>query len=326
MHSLAWRRVVILACLSVAVSASEGRAQPLPTSNLDAIRGVVAAFERYPVVAIGENHGLRQAGDFYVALVKSPELAAKVDDIVIEFGSQRSQPIVDRYIAGEPVPLKELSQVWQNTTKTLSWESPIYPALLAAVRDVNQRTPAKRRLRVVAGDAPIDWDNVHTHAEWAAFQPNDVAFADVIGREVLARKRKALVILGSDHLTKGGNRNGGPNTTTRINDKFLGSMFVVLLHTRGPRDDEAQMASWHAPALAPVAGTWLASRPRGGRRLGELCDALLYLGPAARLTTAQPDWDRLDRDYLQEVDRRCRIQFGCPFELDRWKRGLRPCP
>jgi hypothetical protein len=57
-----------------------------------------------------------------------------------------------------------------------------------------------------------------------------------------------------------------------------------------------------------------------------MCDALLYLGPAARLTTAQPDWDRLDRDYLQEVDRRHRIQFGCPFDLNRWKRGQRPCP
>lgn len=289
------------------------------------IEGIVAAFDQFPVVVIGESHGVKQAGDFYVSLVRNSEFAAKVDDIVVEFGSQRSQPIVDRYIRGEDVPPKELAQVWRNTTKTLSWESPIYPALLTAVRDVNRRSSSSRRLRVLAGDAPIDWSRVHSHADWAAFQPNDVAFSDIILLGEQAR-RKVLVILGGNHVTKGGSRDLRPNTTTRVNAKFPGSMFIVLLHTGASAAVESQMAAWPVPALVSVAETRLATLPHAQRLLGDTCDAILYLGPGRSLKTAQANWEELDADYLQEVDRRHQIQFGCPLNLSRWKRGQRPCP
>ena len=198
--------------------------------------------------------------------------------------------------------------------------------LLAAVREVNRRLPAGRRLRVLAGDAPIDWGKVHTRAEWAAFQPNDAAFADVISREVLAKHHRALVILGGNHLTKGGDRNGRPDTTTRVEQRWPGSLFVVLLHTAGSRGAEERMAAWRVPALMSVRGTWLAALPRGPRRLDETCDALLYLGAGSSLRTAEPDWNALTADELAEIDRRHRIQFACPLNLGRWKRGQRPCP
>jgi hypothetical protein len=315
-----------LACLVLTLLPALGQGQGNAAQPVEAIGGILAAFDHHPIVAIGENHAIKQAGDFYLALVKSPQFAAKVNDVVIEFASQTSQTVLDRYIAGDEVPLSELSQAWRNTTKTLSWESPIYPALLAAIREVNGRLPRQRRLRVVAGDALIDWGKVHTHDDWASFQPNDVAFAQVIDRQVLARGRKALVILGGNHLTKGGDRDRGPNTTTRVTDKTADAMFVVLLHTGAAKDAQDRMAAWQPPMLAAVPGTWLASLPRGSRALGDVCDALLYLGPGSSLTTAQPDWDKLDADYLKEVDRRHRIQFGCPLDLNRWKRGQRPCP
>jgi hypothetical protein len=54
----------------------------------NAVRGIVDAFDRFPIVAIGEGHSLREAGDFYVSLVEDSGFQRKVNDIVIEFGSR----------------------------------------------------------------------------------------------------------------------------------------------------------------------------------------------------------------------------------------------
>jgi enterochelin esterase-like enzyme len=221
----------LTAYLFLAATASAAAAPPLraDAEPEDAVRGIVKAFGRHPVVAIGEAHWLRQAGDFYRALVKDPTFQEQVNDIVIEFGTPRHQALLDRYVAGEEVPAADLRRVWRDTTKVFSWESPIYPELLAAVREADRKLPAGRRLRVVAGDTPVDWATLKTHEDWVALGDNNVSFANVIGKEVLDRRRKALVILGSNHLTRSGTRTGAVNTTTMVEEKHPGTMFVVLL-------------------------------------------------------------------------------------------------
>src|ERR1700676_212209 len=69
--------VFFLACLSFAL-AIESRAEASPPLEGDAIRSIVAAFDRYPLVGIGENHGLKQAGDFYVTPGQDAEFPTKV--------------------------------------------------------------------------------------------------------------------------------------------------------------------------------------------------------------------------------------------------------
>ena len=82
-------------------------------------------------------------------------------DIVVEFGNARYQAIIDRFVAGEDVPHPELQKVWQNTTQAHPvWDSPIYEEFFRAVRAVNATLPTERRLRVLLGDVPIDWDRV----------------------------------------------------------------------------------------------------------------------------------------------------------------------
>jgi len=162
-----------------------GTGTRLPTAQ-NAVRSIVDAFDRFPIVAIGEGHSLREVGDFYVSLVNDTGFRKKVNDIVIEFGSQLSQPILDRYINGEEVPLTELQQVWRNTTKVFAFESPVYAQLLKTVRDANRDLPPAHRLRVLAGDAPIEWTKVTSHKQWESYQPNDLSFAEVIVERVLA--------------------------------------------------------------------------------------------------------------------------------------------
>ena len=288
------------------------RANIMQPKAQNAIRGIVDAFDRFPIVAIGEGHSLREVGDFYVSLVKDDEFQKKVNDIVIEFGSRLSQPILDRYVNGEEVPLTELQQVWRNTTKVFAFESPIYAALLRSVRDANRGLPPSHHLRVLAGDSPIDWAKVTTHKQWESYQPNDLSFAEVINDEVLAQGRKALVIMGGSHLSKSADPSRDPNTTILVERKHPRTMYVVLLNQT--KKDSGQ--EWNPPALIPTIPPYE----------GDYSDALLYLGE--NLVWAQPDWQqyRADLTYLKELDRRARIEWGCSFDLSRFRHGQMPCP
>src|SRR5258706_6895567 len=83
----------------------------------DPVRDVIAAFDHHRAVIIGESHWLQEAGDFYIRLVRDPNFATKAQAIVVEFASKQSQPLLDRYIAGENVPAGQVRTIWRNTTK-----------------------------------------------------------------------------------------------------------------------------------------------------------------------------------------------------------------
>jgi hypothetical protein len=312
-----------LLLLTVAVPAAAGEPPAPDPQPEDAVRAIVREFGRHPVVAIGEAHWLRQAGDFYRALVKDPAFQERVNDIVIEFGTPRHQAVLDRYVAGEEVPAAELCRVWRDTTKVFSWESPIYAELLAAVREANRGLPPGRRLRVVAGDTPVDWAAIKTHEDWVALGDNNISFGRVIADEVLDKRRKALVILGSNHLMRSDTRTGGPNTTTRVEKKHAGSTFVALMYAGRPAELEKRLAGGQPPCLYPLKVTRLGTDSTGWGKLANLADAVLYLGPKKSLRAALPDPKSLEPEYLRELDRRSRIEWGRPFDLQSFLRPPR---
>jgi hypothetical protein len=78
-----------------------------------------------------------------------------VNDIEVECGNSLFHPILDRYIAGEDVAFTEVRKVGgtllcQCAARLDSMNS------LSPVRAINQKLPAGRRLRVLAGDPPMD--------------------------------------------------------------------------------------------------------------------------------------------------------------------------
>jgi hypothetical protein len=293
------------------------RAQALPQ---DGVTGIVRAFRDYPIVAIGEIHSIRQAGDFYDSLVRDPEFQKTVNDIVIEFASRRSQPILDRYINGENVPPEELRQVWRNTTKVFAFESPVYAHFLSTVREVNAGLPPRKRLRVLAGDSWIDWSTVTTHEQWESYQPNNRSFAHVIEKDVLNKRQRALVILGNGHVMKDTDPHREPDTTTLVERVHPRSTYVVIMSVRKP----AQTILPAPPVLVPWPRV---SLPNGQNIIaGAYADALLYLGPAP--IPAPPDWAEYQNEpgYMEELNRRARIEWGCSFALERFQEGQSPCP
>lgn len=201
-------RVVSLLLCAWAVYAQTESRKPV-----DPVQAVIAAFDRFNLVGLGERHGVLEDSKFRLKLIRDPAFSRKVNDVVIEFGNPRYQSVLDRFVNGEDVSHAELSKVWQDTTQKESgiWNSPIYEDLIVAVRSVNVILPPERRLRVLAGDYPIDWSELDVEkarpfprsdviqALWGKID-RDVAAATVIRREVLDKNRKALVIFGGNHF------------------------------------------------------------------------------------------------------------------------------
>jgi hypothetical protein len=291
------------------------RASAQEPTAVEAVQGVVGAFNHHSVVIIGERHWLRQAGDFYIRLVRDPSFQKTVQNIVVEFASRQNQPLLDKYIAGDDVPFEQLCRIWRDTTKVGSWESPIYAEWLAAIREVNQKRPPNHRLRVLAGDTSVDWNRIQTHDAWVALGDNNVSITDVILNQVLRKKQRALVVLGSNHMMRSGDRNGGPNVTTRLESQNPGSTYIVLMLNALTFDpfieDHLNLPKAEAPSIYDLAGTTTANvSDQSGTPLIKKADALLYLMPRGAFTEVVYPPAGFEPSYVKELDRRSLIEWG----------------
>lgn len=202
-----------------------------------------------------------------------------------------------------------MRRIWRDTTKCASWESPIYAQWLAAIREVNRALPVSRRLRVLAGDTPVGWSRIRSHSDWAGLGDNNVSFAEVITEQVLKKKHRALVVLGTNHVTKSGDRDGGENTATKIESRYPGSTLVALLIYHRTLDNAAQeslrLNDQTPPVLFDLTAPHLSKlADQDGSPLITTADALLYLGPPDSLQMVPPPVGSLEATYLKEVDRR----------------------
>jgi hypothetical protein len=303
------------------VFAQKPAAAAKPIKPVEPVRGILAAFEAHDIVALDEGrHGNEQAHQLRLKLIRHPTFARNVNDIVVEFGSARYQELMDRYVRGEDIPAGELRRAWQDTTQHAVWDVPIFEEFFRAVRQVNEPLPKDRQLRVLLADPPIDWAAVKTasdHFKWLRMR--DTYGAALVQREVLAKKRKALLIFGAMHLQrKNISANyepvDGAETVISILDRAGAKIFTIRTPTEPePPSLQADMASWPVPSLALLRGTplgmrdaamfWSTEMPRFAVRDGkplplpteqwrvlpmqDLFDALLYLGPASKITTAK---------------------------------------
>lgn len=292
-----------------------------PIMPVEPVGAILGAFESHDIVALDEGrHGNEQGHELRLRLIRHTAFARRVNDIVVEFGSARYQPLMDRYIRGEDVAADELRRAWQETTQHAVWDVPIFEEFFRAVRGVNATLPKDRQLRVLLADPPIDWSAVKTasdHFTW--LRQRDTHAASLVQQEVLAKKRKALLIFGAMHLQR---RNisanyeplEGAETVISILDRAGANIFTIRTPTEPePSALQAELASWPVPSLALLRGTrlgmrdaamfWSSDMPRFSMRDGkpsplpadqwrvlpmqDLFDALLYLGPASTVTTAK---------------------------------------
>lgn len=233
---------------------------PRPAAPAPAIDAILGAFETHPIVAIPDAHGSERPHAFLLTVIRDPRFVRTVDDLLVEFGNARYQDTADRYVRGDDVPEATLRLVWRNATQpSLSADFEHYPAVLAAVRDVNARAPAGRRVRVLLADPPIDWDAVRSredHARWITMR--DAHPAALLQTEVVAKGRRALVVYGTGHLQR---RQVLANFEM---DDWRAQTIVSLVERAGPTKvftianvPAAHAVGWSAPAVARLRGTAL---------------------------------------------------------------------
>ena len=247
-------RATIL-CVVGCAQCLSAQTDPVPKPAVDY---VVRAFDRYPLVALSEWHRARETMDFVGTVIRHAGFAGKVTDIVVEFGNARYQRITDRYIAGEDVPHDELQRVWEDTTQVSGvWSSPIYEAFLGDIRAFNQTVPAGKRIRVLLGDPPIDWNTVTSPADEDMNDWRDAYFAWVVEHEVMSKGRKALLFVGGGHITR---KVILPNSLIHLLDKRFPGKTLVISTIQIPTISAhlaALTRSWPLPAAAEVRNTSL---------------------------------------------------------------------
>ncbi len=335
-----------------------GVAQTVPTraaTPVDPITAILDAFRTHDIVTLTDPHGNVQVQTFLLSLVRDPRFPDAADDIVIEAASARYQDLIDRFVRGDDIHPAVFRRAWEDHTvpNNLGLQA---EELIRAVRAVNASLTGPRRLRVIAGDPPIDWDHIASredHARWIALR--DSYPADLIRRHVLDRGRRALVIYGQGHLQR---RQVSTNydmsawqaqtVVSLLERDHAARIFNIWTLNRNVEQPE-KTESWRVPSLALLRDTTLGLsdfavhyqgpgegsrfRLKAGQlapipraewkvmRMDEQFDALLYLGPAASMTAPSiPASLCSNADFIKRrLDRLTR--FGPPVEVQNFRKA-----
>lgn len=338
------------------------QAERRPAMPVAAVTAIGDALRTHDVVFIGDGrqHGDQQFAEFAIGLIRNPRINAVVDDIVLECCNARYQGVSDAFVNGQNIPEAELARaaqdaVVQNVGRGLEWSG----SVLRAVRDVNAARRTPRRLRVLFADPPIDWAVIHSAAEQRAWvEQRDTFPAELIQREVVAKKRHALVIYGGMHLQR---RNLAANyetdglaaTLVSAFERGSGTRAFTIWTNEGIEKFQADMLGWPAASVALLRGTALGAidfstfvggnTPRIAIRDGkpdfaagpiprdqwrtlaieEQFDALLYLGPISTMTVSAPTGNVCADPYTAILRQRLALIQVRP-ELDRLERICGP--
>ena len=313
--------------LTLSPAASAAQAQ-------SAIADIAKQFDSHPLIMIGELHRSREIHAFLQQMLRDPAFICRADDIVVEFGNSRLQPLADTYASGGNVTQTQLQSLWRETAVPLTWNSPLYQQFYETVRDINQKHLCTHSIRVVLGDPPLDWSKIKTVKDYAQVTDRDGSYADVVEREVLSKHHRALLVAGELHAMKRLPKDyqsepEDPTVAQRIERKHPGALFSIV---SVPLPNAAKALSLGpAPSFSVVRGSalehadfqftdydstvtlvsvsgkpvWKLEPAKHWPPMGNVVDGLLYVGGNHSLYPSPTIY--LDPVYQQELRRRALI-------------------
>lgn len=311
------KSVLCFFILGIAFRCSGQNQEPTP---LNATTAILRAFDTHEIVMFGEEHGCKQEYEWLKDLVGTPEFADRIDDIVVEGGNSLYQQYVDRYIGGGDVPFEQVQQAWQNAIGELGAPSPVVESFYKAVRAANLSRPGKHQMRIVLGGPPGDWDKIKNREDLSPFLlDRDAFYAHRVKEEVLAKGRRALLIMGAAHFKRTVSGGSGLHPVERDLRAAGASTWLTILDTRIYDDPQKRFAAWPLPAIVDLRGNWVGDMPVFGDgypgrspTLGEAADALLYIARSRQELTvlSVPRSELEGTAYARELDRRLMIITG----------------
>lgn len=111
---------------------------------------------------------------------------------MLEGANSLYQPLVDRYLTGENVPLKQLEAVWRNGFAIGPVADQPEIDLFEAVQNTNRSIAAGQpKLRIVCGEAALNWDTVRSRNDLQSFVPaRDQNYIKIVQEQILAKHQK----------------------------------------------------------------------------------------------------------------------------------------
>ena len=265
--------VALILLTTLLAGRSSGDQQPGSATGADLqgiVTGILSAWDKADLVCLGEGHGDANDADLRAALVRHPEFARRVDAIVVEFADASQQPLLDQLVVeGVNLSQERARGIWRSARGAEVWDSPMYEAFLRLVSEVNRGLPREERVRVVAGDD-------------SSISNRGRAIRDMIRREILDKKLKALAVYGARHCERRGF--GFPGELADLYPGKIWSAFGFYDAAAGRR----ALSLGGEPQLIPIRGTDRARVPVGqmfftGRKddsatLGSVIDAIVHFG------------------------------------------------
>jgi len=303
----------------------------------DAIASLAKVYDSHPLIFMGEWHRNAQQHVFLRQLIGDPRFLCRTDDIVIESGNARLQPIADAWASGKDVSEADLVSMYRETEVPFVWNAPMYRQFYEAVRAVNAKHLCPHPVRLVLGDPAFDWAKIETADDLKKVEDRDEFYAGVVEREVLAKHHRALLISGEPHaLRKFPKRKseedgyGEPSAAQLIEKKHPGSVFLVALVTTQAAAETMKMPpppsfrvvrgtpiakldfaiiapAWNAkPVVINGKHDWQLENANAWAPMGQVVDGVLYLG-GDETRVFPPPSIYLEPVYQKELRRRMRI-------------------
>ncbi len=286
-------------------------------ARADAIADIAKQLDTHSVVQIGELHRSLQIHTFLQQMLRDPRFVCRVDDVAVEFGNSRLQTLADVYTSGGALTETQITSMYRETSVPLTWNTPVYRAVYDTVRDINAKHLCAHPVRLVLADAPLEWSKIETPKDLEPFADRDTAMADMVEREVIAKRHHALLITGEFHAEKKtSDEADGLRTAQTIERRHPGALFSIVTVPAPAAAEALRMGP--APSFKAAHGSdiehasftmtkpgWTASRPAKGFTIGEVADGVLYVGGDSSLFPSPQIY--LDRVYAKELRRRAAI-------------------
>ena len=299
------------------------QATTTPAVPRPAIAAIVDAYRDYRLVAVGDAHGNELGDAFRLSLVRDGSFRAVVNDIIVESGNSRYQDLADRFVRGEDVDPEDLKRIWLDTTQQQVASLEV-PQMFTTVRALNASAPPDRRLRILLGEPPIEWERLKTADDYKAWEaePNssrDVFGTELVRREVLAKNRRAVAFYGAGHFF----RKVVSRSMVTLLEGSQTKVFTIWTNAAFELASvQADVEKWPVPSLALLRGTTLGRTnissylgPNAGdvppewlAPMEEQFDAVLYLGPLSTIKLARPRPWRCAEPAFPERVRRLNLQ------------------
>lgn len=287
-----------------------------------------------------EWHNSLHDSQIRTGVIRHPAFAKKVRNVVIECGNSLYQDSLDRFVNGIEVPRDEIQKVWRDTTQSPAADVRSMAGCEGFVEDVrayNRSLPAASRIRVLAGDPPIDWSTVTTPEQFRSYlATRDESAFRVIEREILAKGQRGLILYGAGHIWRNITLLPTPNLATLLDKKHSGKLFTVVRLSGSYPDSEKlerMLSSSERPVLVDLQSGPVSKLDANaflgrdvpvelfpeGLGMGKVADACIYTGQQPDAVVPVPAMPDRDPAWMAELERRRAL-------MPRPRRPERPVP